>query len=94
MSDRVSADTRSLVAERASNICDYCLLAEEDSYYHHQIEHIISRKHGGSSDSENLALLASIAIETKAAMSDRSSVLISSFDFTTLEPTIGAGTLD
>ena len=30
-------------------------MAEEDSYFRFQIEHIISRKHGGSSELENLA---------------------------------------
>lgn len=57
MSKRIGADIRSLVAERAGHICEYWLVAEEDSYYRHQIiEHIISVKHGGSSEPENLAL--------------------------------------
>jgi hypothetical protein len=29
----------------------YWLIAEEDAYFRFQVEHIISRKHGGSSDS-------------------------------------------
>ena len=32
-----------------------CLVHEDDSYSPHQIDHIISRKHGGSSDVNNLA---------------------------------------
>ncbi len=30
-------------------------MAEEDAYFRFQVEHIISRKHGGSSELENLA---------------------------------------
>jgi hypothetical protein len=46
---------RRLVAQRAAYRCEYCLLHEDDSYSPHQIDHIISRKHGGSSASDNLA---------------------------------------
>jgi hypothetical protein len=46
---------RRLVAQRAAYRCEYCLLHEDDSYSPHQIDHIISRKHGGSSDPDNLA---------------------------------------
>jgi hypothetical protein len=52
---RVDAKTRRYVAQRAGNVCEYCLIAEEDSFFRHQIEHIISLKHGGSSEPENLA---------------------------------------
>ena len=56
MSSYISAQIRLLVAQRAGNVCEYCLIAAEDSYYRHQIEHIVSLKHGGSSETENLAL--------------------------------------
>lgn len=56
MSNYVSAEIRLAVSERAGYICEYCLIAEDDSYYRHQIEHIISLKHSGSSEPENLAL--------------------------------------
>lgn len=46
---------RRLVAQRAAYRCEYCLLHEDDSYSPHQIDHIISRKHGGASASDNLA---------------------------------------
>ncbi|MCP9495694.1 MAG: HNH endonuclease [Pyrinomonadaceae bacterium MAG19_C2-C3] len=32
------------------------MIAEDDAYFRFQVEHIISRKHGGSSELENLAL--------------------------------------
>lgn len=44
------------MASRANFVCEYCLIAEEDAYFRFQIEHIISRKHGGSSELGNLAL--------------------------------------
>ena len=56
MSDHVSAETRQTVGSRANFVCEYCLIAEADAYFRFQVEHIISRKHGGSSELENLAL--------------------------------------
>ena len=56
MSDYLSPETGRVVANRANRICEYCLIAEEDAYFRFQVEHIISRKHGGSSELENLAL--------------------------------------
>ena len=55
MASDVSESLRRLVAERADYRCEYCLLHEDDSYSSHQIDHIISRKHGGLSDPDNLA---------------------------------------
>ncbi|MGD0434919.1 MAG: HNH endonuclease signature motif containing protein [Bryobacteraceae bacterium] len=55
MGSDVSESLRRFVAERAANRCEYCLLHEDDSYSPHQIDHIVSRKHGGLSDSDNLA---------------------------------------
>ncbi|MEO6588063.1 MAG: HNH endonuclease [Pyrinomonadaceae bacterium] len=53
---KISSETRRIVAVRAHYVCEYCLIAEEDAFFRFQIEHIISRKHGGSSELENLAL--------------------------------------
>ena len=55
MSSPVSDDTRRRVAERADFLCEYCLLQEDDGFFAFQVDHIISRKHGGGSDSANLA---------------------------------------
>lgn len=52
----VSVEVRRIVARRAGNVCEYCLIAEEHSFYRHQIEHIVSLKHGGMSETDNLAL--------------------------------------
>ena len=40
---------------RADRLCEYCLLHEEDAYFGCEVDHIISEKHGGSTDAENLA---------------------------------------
>ncbi len=55
MRAEIPADVRLLVASRAARRCEYCLIHEEDSFTPHQVDHIISRKHGGSSSPDNLA---------------------------------------
>lgn len=55
MGSDVSEALRRFVAERAAYLCEYCLLHEDDSYSPHQVDHIISRKHGGQSVADNLA---------------------------------------
>jgi hypothetical protein len=52
MSDNLRAE----VAARAGHHCEYCLIHERDTGFPHHIDHIISRKHGGTSTAENLAL--------------------------------------
>jgi 5-methylcytosine-specific restriction endonuclease McrA len=51
----INAELRELVASRANFVCEYCLVSEEDLYFGCQVEHIISRKHSGRSEPENLA---------------------------------------
>lgn len=55
MSSPVSEDLRRLVVTRANHLCEYCLVHEEDRFYGCQIDHIISEKHGGPTEPENLA---------------------------------------
>ncbi|MEX2262291.1 MAG: HNH endonuclease signature motif containing protein [Bryobacteraceae bacterium] len=55
MASEISEQLRAEVARRADYRCEYCLLHEEDAGFPHQIDHVISRKHGGSSDFDNLA---------------------------------------
>ncbi len=50
-----SEDLRERVRQRAAARCEYCGKPELASAYPHHIEHIIARKHGGSSDQANLA---------------------------------------
>jgi hypothetical protein len=46
---------RTDVALRAHRRCEYCLIREEDTAFRPQVDHIVSRKHGGNSLTENLA---------------------------------------
>ena len=46
---------RKLIQERASNRCEYCLLDQAIQACRHEIDHVISRKHRGSSAPENLS---------------------------------------
>src|SRR5689334_17900677 len=48
--------TRDLVRRRADERCEYCQLRQEHSELRHHIEHITAKQHGGSDDSDNLAL--------------------------------------
>jgi 5-methylcytosine-specific restriction endonuclease McrA len=52
----IPAALRRRVRSRAQNHCEYCLLADEDSFLRHEPDHIIAEKHGGETTAENLAL--------------------------------------
>lgn len=51
----ISQDLRRLVATRADSLCEYCLIHEKDTAFGCAIDHVISLKHGGSTDANNLA---------------------------------------
>lgn len=53
---RISAALRREVRERARESCEYCLIAESEAFFPHEPDHLIARKHGGTTVSENLAL--------------------------------------
>lgn len=55
MSTGLPGSLRRLVAERANFRCEYCLVYEVDSFLPFQVDHIVSQKHGGSDEPENLA---------------------------------------
>ncbi len=55
MSRYISNSIRTFVAKNAQFHCEYCLLLERYAILPFHIEHIISLKHGGTSDIENLA---------------------------------------
>lgn len=55
MSDHVPVAIRRAVAQRAFYVCEYCLIAESDTFFGCEIEHIIARKHGGLTVLDNLA---------------------------------------
>ncbi len=55
MTARPSARVRQQVRRRAGGRCEYCLIHEDDSYVGHQVDHILARKHGGTTSLSNLA---------------------------------------
>lgn len=52
----VSAKLRLEVVLRAGEICEYCLVHQDDTWFGPAIDHVISVKHGGRTVLDNLAL--------------------------------------
>ena len=65
MSTAVSERLRREVADRAYRVCEYCLVHEQDTFWGCQVDHIISRKHGGPTEAENLAWAGATCNNTK-----------------------------
>jgi hypothetical protein len=57
---RISEALRDFVVHRANSCCEYCLLDSKYSFFSFHIEHIVSLKHGGQTQPNNLALACSI----------------------------------
>ncbi len=64
---------RKLVYERAQGCCEYCLIPDTFVLAAHQIDHIISEKHGGLTEANNLAL--SCVLCNKHKGSDLASII-------------------
>lgn len=56
MASDIRDELRAAVAQRANGRCEYCLIHEQDAGFPHQVDHIVSRKHGGLTTVDNLAL--------------------------------------
>jgi len=67
MSSYVSATLRRLVAMRADFLCEYCLVHEDDTVFGCEVDHIISAKHGGATDAENLAYACAFCNRAKGS---------------------------
>lgn len=52
----IPAELRRAIVTRASGCCEYCLIHQDDYYVSHEADHIISEKHGGQTDLNNLCL--------------------------------------
>jgi hypothetical protein len=63
----ISAELRHTVADRAKQLCEYCLIAEADTFYGCEVDHIISLKHGGSSELDNLAYACAFCNRAKGS---------------------------
>ena len=64
---RVSAALRRLVHQRAGGCCEYCRMPEDFALVSHQIDHVISEKHGGRTDAANLALSCTLCNRYKGS---------------------------
>jgi hypothetical protein len=63
----ISAELRRLVFTRAEGLCEYCLIAEEDTFYGCEVDHIISEKHGGPTREDNLASACAFCNQAKGS---------------------------
>lgn len=55
MSSYIREQVRQVVASRAGHLCEYCLIHEDDTFFGCEVDHIVSRKHGGKTETDNLA---------------------------------------
>ena len=67
MGSDVTERMRRQVAERAYHVCEYCLVHEDDTFWGCQVDHIVSRKHDGPSEPENLAWACACCNNTKGS---------------------------
>jgi hypothetical protein len=51
----ISDDLRQQIIVRANNCSEYCLVRQEDNFFTFHVDHIVSEKHGGTTDIDNLA---------------------------------------
>jgi HNH endonuclease len=63
----ISTELRQTVADRAKQLCEYCLIAEADTFYGCEVDHIISLKHGGSTEPDNLAYACTLCNRAKGS---------------------------
>ena len=63
----IPADVRRLVVARAEGICEYCLIDDDDTFYGCQADHVISEKHGGPTDADNLAMACVFCNQAKGS---------------------------
>lgn len=89
MNRPVTSEVGQRVAQRSDFLCEYCLIAEEDTFFGCEVEHIISLKHGGSSDLDNLAYACVFCNRLRERMWARSPRPVNSPDSSTLERTVG-----
>lgn len=67
MSRNIPLKLRLQVAERAGYCCEYCRCSELDSVIGFEVDHIVSRKHGGLTVLENLAYACIICNRNKGS---------------------------
>ena len=63
----ISQVLRRQVRERAQRCCEYCLLHEDDATISHEVDHIVSEKHGGLTVLDNLAFACFLCNNNKGS---------------------------
>ena len=59
MRKAITVKTRSFVAQRTNRRCEYCRFHEDDLFLSFEIDHVVSVKHGGGNEPDNLAYACS-----------------------------------
>lgn len=67
MASDIGDELRAEVARRAGYRCEYCLIHEDDAGFPLQVDHVLSRKHGGQSSFDNLAYACILCNRYKGA---------------------------
>jgi hypothetical protein len=80
----INEELRAEISQRASERCEYCLIHQDDAGFRHQVDHIVSRKHGGASVLDNLAFACVICNRNKgsdvASVEPRTGGIVRLFD--------------
>ena len=63
----IPAELRRIVITRANACCEYCRIADDDTHYGCELDHIISEKHGGETEAYNLALVCARCNQAKGS---------------------------
>ena len=63
----IASALRRHVYERAGRCCEYCLVPNSAVFASHEIDHIIAQKHGGATETDNLALSCTLCNKHKGS---------------------------
>ena len=63
----INASLRRLVTTRANRLYEYCLIHEDDTHLGCQVDHIISEKHNGPTEADNLAYACTFCNRNKGS---------------------------
>lgn len=67
MSSYVPLELRRLVEARAEGLCEYCLIHEDDTFTGCQVDHVVSEKHGGPTELNNLSIACACCNRSKGS---------------------------
>jgi hypothetical protein len=67
VSQYIPASLRQEVYDRAGGQCEYCLIPQAITLVTPEVDHIIARKHGGETETNNLALSCSLCNKYKGS---------------------------